>query len=79
MGGEAVPAANGQLAGAADSQEAESKERRYPAALAYIRSLAWVRPILILAVLYVAGLALILLLFSQLPTPSQLAGVNDRA
>lgn len=55
-------------------EEEESKTRRFSAPWAYARSLAWLRPMLMLAALYVAALSLILLLFSQLPTPSQLAG-----
>lgn len=57
-----------------DGKEGDSKERRTPAAWAYIRSLAWVRPILILAVLYICALSVILALFYQLPSLSQLAG-----
>ncbi|PRW51118.1 putative membrane protein isoform B [Chlorella sorokiniana] len=55
------------------AQEADSKVRRHPTTGAYIRSLAWVRPVLILAALYVAALSLIVLLFSRLPNLEQLA------
>ncbi|KAL4443962.1 hypothetical protein ABPG75_011699 [Micractinium tetrahymenae] len=64
-------AANGHTMEA--EQEEESKARRFSAPWAYARSLVWVRPMLILAALYVAALCLIVLLFSQLPTPGQLA------
>lgn len=53
--------------------EASSKERRHPPTWAYVRSLAWVRPVLILAALYLLALATILALFSQLPSLSQMA------
>lgn len=55
------------------AHEADSKVRRHPTTGAYIRSLAWVRPMLILAALYVASLSLIVLLFSRLPNLEQLA------
>lgn len=54
--------------------EEESKARRVSAPWAYARSLAWLRPMLVLAALYLVALSFIVLLFSQLPTPSQLAG-----
>ncbi len=54
--------------------EEESKARRVSAPWAYARSLAWLRPVLVLAALYLVALSFIVLLFSQLPTPSQLAG-----
>lgn len=56
--------------------EEESKQRRISAPWAYARSLAWVRPVLILAVLYICSLSLIVALFSQLPTLSALAGAQ---
>ncbi|KAI7844749.1 hypothetical protein COHA_001632 [Chlorella ohadii] len=55
------------------AHEADSKVRRHPTTGAYIRSLAWVRPVLILAALYVAALSLIVLLFSRLPNLEQMA------
>jgi hypothetical protein len=57
-------------------KEGDSKGRRYPAAWAYLRSFAWVRPIAILAVLYICALSIILVLFYQLPSLSQLAGAR---
>ena len=60
-----------------------SKERRrhhiHSPRWAYIRSLAWLRPVLILAALYLLALAAILLLFSRLPTPAQLAAQQAAA
>lgn len=69
-GGSGAAAANGH---AQDLAAKENKQRRVSAPWAYLRSLAWVRPILIFAALYISALTLILLLFSQLPTLSELA------
>ena len=59
-----------------------SKERRrhhHTPRWAYIRSLAWLRPVLILGALYLLALAAILLLFARLPTPAQLAAQQAAA
>jgi hypothetical protein len=63
-----------QVSAGKQQEEGDSKERRIPAAWAYVRSFAWVRPIIILGVLYICALCIILTLFHKLPTVSQLAG-----
>lgn len=54
-------------------EEEGSKTRRAASSWAYLRGLAWVRPVLILAALYLLALTAIGAVFSQLPSLAQMA------